>query len=252
MIWLNKRMRNQALRDEGNTPDSKPRVLVADDESALSDLVSMALRYEGWATRIASNGAEVLAVMREFKPDVLVLDVMMPDLDGFEVLQRLRAAGDEVPVLFLTARDSTHDRLTGLDAGGDDYVTKPFSLDELVARVNALARRSSTRQQNASETVLRIGDLSLNQDSCEVHRGGDTIVLTSTEYEVLRVLMENPGRVVTKATIYESVWHAAFDGSSTVVELNISYLRKKIESSRTAMIRTVRGVGYMIRPAIDA
>lgn len=238
-------------RDTGSTQALKPRVLVADDESALSDLVSMALRYEGWETRIASTGTEAIAMIREFQPDVLVLDVMMPNLDGFEVLQRLRAADEQVPVLFLTARDSMHDRLTGLETGGDDYVTKPFSLEELVARVNALARRSSTRRQHTNETMLRIGDLTLNLDSYDVYRDGELIVLTSTECEVLRVLMENPGRVVTKATIYERVWRGEYDGSSTVVELNISYLRKKIEAGRPPMIRTVRGVGYMIKPAID-
>ncbi|QIM18535.1 response regulator transcription factor [Leucobacter coleopterorum] len=244
-------MRTQTSREASSVQDQKPRVLVVDDEPALSDLVSMALRYEGWETQIASNGTDALAAIREFAPDVLVLDIMMPGLDGLEVLQRLRAEGDGVPVLFLTARDSMQDRLTGLDIGGDDYVTKPFSLDELVARVHALARRSSNKVQVVDSSVLRVGDLSLDQDSFEVRRGEEVIGLTSTELEVLRVLMENPSRVVTKAAIYESVWHGEFDGSSTVVELNISYLRKKIEGAKPTMIRTVRGVGYMIRPASD-
>lgn len=242
-------MSTQVLREATTARNPKPRVLVVDDEPALSDLVSMALRYEGWETQVAGNGSEALTVIREFVPDVLVLDIMMPDLDGLEVLQRLRAEGDGVPVLFLTARDSLQDRLTGLDTGGDDYVTKPFSLDELVARVHALVRRSSTRLDATTDSVLRVGDLSLDQDSFEVRRGEAIVELTSTELEVLRVLMENSGRVVTKASIYESVWRGEFDGSSTVVELNISYLRKKIEASKPPMIRTVRGVGYMIRPA---
>lgn len=227
------------------------RALVVDDERSLADLIGMALRYEGWEVRIAENGVDALAAVRDFAPDVMVLDIMMPELDGREVLQRLRASGDGVPVLFVTARDSLQDRIDGLSDGGDDYVTKPFSLEEVVARIQALVRRSSGRPTTPGDGVLRVGDLSLDPGSYEVRRGSERIELTQTEFEVLRVLMEHEQRVVTKASIYERVWGEEFDGRSTVVELYVSYLRRKLESSRPAMIRTVRGVGYLLKPAID-
>ncbi|QIM16625.1 response regulator transcription factor [Leucobacter insecticola] len=244
-------MRTQTATAADTAQDQKPRVLVVDDEPSLADLISMALRYEGWETRIARDGAEALASIPDFKPDLMVLDIMMPELDGLEVLQRLRSEGDQIPVLFLTARDSLQDRLTGLGAGGDDYLTKPFSLDELVARVHALARRSTTTLRQATDPVRRFGDLTLNEHSCEVQRGGETINLTSTEYELLLFLMENEQRVVSKAKIYERVWHGEYDGSRAVVELNISYLRKKLETGRSPIIRTVRGVGYILKQASD-
>ena len=233
--------------------DGSPiRVLVVDDEATLSDLLGMALRYEGWETRTADTGRKALAVAREFKPDAIVLDIMLPDLDGLSVLSRLRAEDNQVPVLFLTAKDSLEDRLTGLTVGGDDYVTKPFSLEEVVARLRALVRRSTITLQAAADPVLRVGDLELNEDSYEVSRGGTLVELTSTEFELLRFLMRNARRVVSKAQILDRVWSYDFGGRSSVVEIYISYLRKKIDAGRAPMIHTVRGAGYILKPAADA
>ena len=228
--------------------DGSPvRVLVVDDEQMLTDLLSMALKMEGWEVRTAASGFEALATAKEFKPDSLVLDIMMPDLDGMAVLQRLRQAGDDVPVLFLTAKDAVSDRVAGLTAGGDDYVTKPFSLEEVVARLRALMRRSGTAHAAEDEPILRVGDLSLNEDSHEVARDGVEIELTATEFELLRFLMRNERKVVSKAQILDRVWSYDFGGRSSVVELYISYLRKKIDAGREPLIHTVRGVGYMIK-----
>lgn len=231
------------LRADG-TP---PRVLVVDDEQMLTDLLSMALRMEGWQVRTAASGFQALQAAREFSPDAMVLDIMMPDLDGMAVLQRLRHSGNDVPVLFLTAKDSVADRVVGLTAGGDDYVTKPFSLEEVVARLRGLMRRAGTAQPGEAEPILRVGDLSLNEDSHEVERSGEQIELTATEFELLRYLMRNQRRVVSKAQILDRVWNYDFGGRSSVVELYISYLRKKIDQGRDPLIHTVRGVGYMIK-----
>ncbi|GAA3593712.1 response regulator transcription factor [Klugiella xanthotipulae] len=222
------------------------RALVVDDETSLSDLLSMALRYEGWEVRTAADGRGALTVFREFQPDVIVLDIMLPDIDGLTVLSRLRAEGNEVPVLFLTAKDALDDRIAGLTAGGDDYVTKPFSLEEVVARLRGLVRRSILTLQT-DDPVLRVGDLVLNEDSYEVSRGGELIELTSTEFELLRYLMRNPKRVVSKAQILDRVWNYDFGGKASVVELYISYLRKKVDAGREPMIHTVRGVGYILK-----
>jgi len=223
------------------------RILVVDDEQMLTDLLSMALKMEGWQVRTAGNGFEALQAAKEFKPDALVLDIMMPDLDGMSVLQRLRQSGDDVPVLFLTAKDAVSDRVAGLTAGGDDYVTKPFSLEEVVARLRALMRRSGTAHAAEDAPILRVGDLTLNEDSHEVERDGTEIELTATEFELLRFLMRNERRVVSKAQILDRVWSYDFGGRSSVVELYISYLRKKIDAGREPLIHTVRGVGYMIK-----
>jgi two-component system OmpR family response regulator len=229
-------------------PDGSPvRVLVVDDEQMLTDLLSMALRMEGWEVRAASSGLQALQAAREFGPDAMVLDVMMPDLDGMSVLQRLRASGDDVPVLFLTAKDAVADRVAGLTAGGDDYVTKPFSLEEVVARLRGLMRRAGTATSGDADPILRVGDLSLNEDSHEVFRGDTEIELTATEFELLRYLMRNQRRVVSKPQILDRVWNYDFGGRSSVVELYISYLRKKIDHGREPLIHTVRGVGYMIK-----
>jgi two-component system OmpR family response regulator len=229
-------------------PDGTPvRVLVVDDEQMLTDLLSMALRMEGWEVRAAGSGMEALQAVRDFAPDALVLDVMMPDLDGMGVLQRLRQGGNDVPVLFLTAKDAVGDRVAGLTAGGDDYVTKPFSLEEVVARLRALMRRAGTALAADAEPILRVADLSLNEDSHEVERAGEEIELTATEYELLRYLMRNQRRVLSKAQILDRVWSYDFGGKSSVVELYISYLRKKIDAGRTPLIHTVRGAGYMIK-----
>lgn len=224
------------------------RVLVVDDEPMLTDLLSMALRMEGWEVRAASSGLDALQQARDYSPDAMVLDVMMPDLDGLQVLQRLRAAGDDVPVLFLTAKDAVTDRVAGLTAGGDDYVTKPFSLEEVVARLRGLMRRARTGLAAEEEPVLRVADLSLNEDSHEVIRGDTEIDLTATEFELLRFLMRNERRVLSKAQILDRVWSYDFDGKASVVELYISYLRKKIDAGEEVpLIHTVRGVGYVIK-----
>lgn len=229
-------------------PDGSPlRILAVDDEPMLTDLLSMALRMEGWEVRTAGSGLEALQVAREFGPDALVLDVMMPDLDGMGVLKRLRESGNMVPVLFLTAKDAVTDRIAGLTAGGDDYVTKPFSLEEVVARLRAVIRRSGGAASDAGDSVLQVGDLTLNEDSHEVLRGDTEIELTATEFELLRYLMRNERRVLSKSQILDRVWSYDFGGRSSVVELYISYLRKKIDAGRTPLIHTVRGVGYMIK-----
>ena len=225
------------------------RAVVVDDEDSLTDLLSMALRYEGWDVRLAGDGQKALAVIREFRPDVIVLDVMLPDIDGLAVLSRLRADGIQTPILFLTAKDSVDDRVAGLTVGGDDYVTKPFSLEELVARLRALIRRSTLAVADAVDSVLTIGDLTLDEDSYEVHRAGVPIELTATEFELLRFLMRNPRRVLSRAQILDRVWSYDFGGRSSVVEIYISYLRKKVDSLGPAMIHTVRGFGYVLKPA---
>jgi two-component system OmpR family response regulator len=241
---------SRVARSPMRRADGSPiRVLVVDDEATLTDLLSMALRYEGWEVKTAGDGRQALALAREFKPDAIVLDIMLPDIDGLQVLQRVRADGTDTPVLFLTAKDSLDDRITGLTAGGDDYVTKPFSLEELVARLRGLIRRSLVAVVDESDPVITVGDLSLDEDSHEVFRAGEPIELTATEFELLRYLMRNPRRVLSKAQILDRVWSYDFGGKSSVVEIYISYLRRKIDAGRTPMIHTVRGAGYMIKPA---
>jgi len=232
--------------------DGQPvRVLVVDDEPTLTELLSMALRYEGWEVQTAADGLSAVRAARDFRPDAVVLDVMLPDIDGLEVMRRLRGEVGEVPVLFLTAKDAVEDRIAGLTAGGDDYVTKPFSLEEVVARLRALMRRLTAKSARSS-SVLAVGDLSLDEDSHEVSRGEDIVDLTATEFELLRFLMRNPRRVLSKSQILDRVWHYDFGGQANVVELYISYLRKKIDAGRTPMIHTVRGAGYVIKPAPPA
>lgn len=227
---------------------SKIRALVVDDEESITQLVAMALRYEGWEVETAATGQEALDAMRSFAPDVAVLDIMLPDFDGMQLLARLRSAGQMFPVLFLTALDSVEDRVNGLTAGGDDYVVKPFSLEELIARLRGLVRRSQLTLAQQPDPVLRVGDLTLNEDSYEVERAGEPITVTNTEFELLRYLMRNPNRVLSKAQILDRVWAYDFTGKSTVVELYISYLRKKIDAGRVPMLHTVRGAGYMLKP----
>ncbi|MFI6085569.1 response regulator transcription factor [Streptomyces sp. NPDC051217] len=235
-------------RTEMIKPDGSPvRVLVVDDEASLAELMSMTLRYEGWDVRSAGDGAGALRAAREFRPDAVVLDVMLPDMDGIAVLGRLRQELPQVPVLFLTARDAVEDRIAGLTAGGDDYVTKPFSLEEVVARLRGLIRRSGTAAVR-SESALVVGDLTLDEDSHEVSRGEESIHLTATEFELLRFLMRNPRRVLSKAQILDRVWSYDFGGQANVVELYISYLRRKIDAGRSPMIHTRRGAGYLIKP----
>lgn len=228
------------------------RALVVDDDEALRELIALTLRYEGWQVDTAVNGLEALTAVRQFAPDVLVLDIMMPELDGMAVIRRLREEGRDVPVLFLSAKDALDDRIAGLTAGGDDYVTKPFSLEEVIARLRALVRRSLLTLAQNAEPIIRVGDLVLNEDSYEVTRDGELIELTSTEFELLRFLMRNPRRVISKAQILDRVWDYDFGGKQTVVELYVSYLRKKIDAGREPMIHTVRGVGYMLKAVSDS
>jgi len=224
------------------------RVLVVDDEVNIAELLGMALRYEGWETSVAHTGrAAVLSAKRD-RPDAVVLDMMLPDFDGLEVLRRIREQLPDVPVLFLTARDAVEDRIAGLTAGGDDYVTKPFSLEETVARVRGLMRRAGATNRRAG-SVLTVGDLTLDEDSHEVSRDGAEIILTATEFELLRFLMRNPRRVLSKAQILDRVWNYDFGGQANVVELYISYLRKKVDAGRDPMIHTLRGAGYVLKPA---
>ncbi|QQS02662.1 MAG: response regulator transcription factor [Austwickia sp.] len=229
--------------------DGSPvRVLVVDDEANITELLRMALRYEGWQVETAGTGLSAVRTAKEFAPDAVVLDMMLPDFDGMEVLRRMRAEDPGVPVLFLTARDAVEDRVAGLTAGGDDYVTKPFSLEEVVARLRALMRRTAVAT-NESSSLLVVGDLTLDEDSHEVTRAGAEINLTATEFELLRYLMRNPKRVLSKAQILDRVWNYDFGGQANVVELYISYLRKKIDAGREPMIHTMRGVGYVLKPA---
>ena len=232
-------------------PDGSPiRVLTVDDESSLTELLSMALRYEGWEVSTASSGLQAVKMARETRPDAIVLDMMLPDFDGLEVMRRIRAEQPDVPVIFLTARDALEDRIGGLTAGGDDYVTKPFSLEELVARLRSLLRRSGATTSR-EDSRLVVGDLVLDEDSHEVFRGGDEISLTATEFELLRFLMRNPRRVLSKAQILDHVWEYDWNGDAAIVESYISYLRKKIDAGRAPMIHTMRGAGYVLKPAVE-
>ena len=230
-------------------PDGSPiRVLTVDDEPSLTELLSMAMRYEGWDVSTAASGSAAVKVAREVRPDAIVLDMMLPDFDGLEVMRRIRMDQPDVPVIFLTAKDAVGDRIGGLTAGGDDYVTKPFSLEEVIARLRALLRRSGATAP-ASDSLLVVGDLTLDEDSHEVTRGGTQVNLTATEFELLRYLMRNPKRVLSKAQILDRVWQYDFGGQGNIVELYISYLRKKIDADRVPMIHTMRGAGYVLRPA---
>jgi len=224
------------------------RVLVVDDEPSLAELMANVLRYEGWEIQTAGDGASAVRAAREFRPDAVVLDIMLPDFDGLEVLRRIRAELPYVCVLFLTARDAVDDRVAGLTAGGDDYVTKPFSLEEVLARLRGLLRRANLTRVH-TEGLLAVGDLTMDEDAREVCRDGDLIDLTATEFELLRFLMRNPRRVLSKAQILDRVWNYDFGGQAHVVELYISYLRKKIDAGRVPLIHTVRGVGYVLKPA---
>jgi two-component system, OmpR family, response regulator len=230
-----------------HTDGSPVRVLVVDDEPSLAELLSSVLRYEGWDIRTAADGTAAVREAREFRPDAIVLDIMLPDFDGVEVMRRVRASLPDVCVLFLTAKDSVQDRVTGITAGGDDYVTKPFSLEEVLARLRGLLRRAGMTRAS-SGTELTVADLSMDEDAREVRRGGDLIDLTATEFELLRFMMRNPRRVLSKAQILDRVWNYDFGGQAHVVELYISYLRKKIDTGREPLIHTVRGVGYVLKP----
>ena len=223
----------------------KLRVLVVDDEPNIVDVISMALRYESFEVHTAGNGRQALAGVREFRPHVILLDIMLPDMEGFEVARRLGAERAGVPIIFLTARDTTEDKVRGLTMGGDDYVTKPFSLEELMARIRAILRRTGV--ENGHPSRLTFDDLELDDDTREVTRAGRHLELTDTEYRLLRYLMSNPRRVLTRAQILDHVWNYDFGGDARVLETYISYLRKKVGAEGPALIHTVRGVGYSLR-----
>jgi two-component system OmpR family response regulator len=224
--------------------DEARRVLVVDDEPNIRDLVEVALRFHGFAPVGAATGEEALRHLKAERPDLIVLDVMLPDMDGFEVCRRLRADGHDVPVIFLTARDTPSDTVTGLTLGGDDYVTKPFSIDALVARVRAVLRRTTP----AADDVLRIADLELDETRWTVRRAEIDVELSPTEFRLLAYLMRNAGRVLSRDQLLENVWGWAHSGNSQVVETYISYLRRKLDPLGPALIHTQRGVGYTLRP----
>jgi two-component system OmpR family response regulator len=230
--------------------DQVPNVLVVDDEPNIRELVQVALKFHGCAVTTAATGADALRQAAAAAPDLIVLDVMLPDMDGFEVCRRLRAGGNEVPVIFLTARDTSSDTVTGLALGGDDYVTKPFSVEALVARVRAVLRRASRSQPGSGgeEAMLRVGDLELDESRWSVHRAGVPVELSPTEFRLLAYLMRHPGRVLTRAQILENVWGWDYAGQSQIVETYVSYLRRKLDPLGPPLIHTQRGVGYSLRP----
>ena len=241
-----------------NNPEAT--IVVVDDEPSIRELVSASLHFSGFDVKTASNGTEAIDVITQADPDLVVLDVMLPDIDGFTVTRRIRQQGVEAPVLFLTARDDTQDKVMGLTVGGDDYVTKPFSLEEVVARIRAILRR--TKEQVEDDPVIRVADLEINEDSHDVTRHGVLVDLSPTEYKLLRYLMDNEGRVLSKAQILDHVWQYGWGGDAAIVESYISYLRKKIdgvtytddkgnEQKVVPVIQTKRGIGYMIREPRD-
>ena len=243
---------------------SKPteaRLVVVDDEPSIRDLLVASLHFAGFEVTTAASGSEAIEVIEQNKPDLIVLDVMLPDIDGFTVTSRIRQEGIDAPVLFLTARDDTQDKVMGLTVGGDDYVTKPFSLEEVVARIKAILRR--TREHEEDDPMIRVGDLEINEDSHDVTRAGQPIGLSPTEYKLLRYLMGNEGRVLSKAQILDHVWQYDWGGDAAIVESYISYLRKKVDGIKvkdqdgrlrkvTPLIETKRGIGYMIRSPKDS
>jgi two-component system OmpR family response regulator len=220
------------------------RLLLVDDEDNLRSMLDAALRHSGFDVHPVANGRDAIAAVPEVQPDLIVLDVMLPDLDGFDVCKRLRSSGDRTPVLFLTARDATEDKVRGLTMGGDDYLVKPFSLEELVARITAVLRRTGI---DPTADDLRCGDLAMDDDAHLVTKGGQEVALSPTEYNLLRYLLLNRGRVVSKAQILDHVWDYDFGGDGGVVETYIGYLRKKLDTGSPRLIQTIRGVGYTLR-----
>jgi two-component system OmpR family response regulator len=227
------------------------KVLIVDDEPNIRDLLSTSLRFAGFSVHAVGNGADAVNAAEKGAPDIILLDVMLPDMNGFSVTKKLRSMGINAPVLFLTARDETADKVTGLTVGGDDYMTKPFSLDEIVARINAILRR--TKQVEVEDSVLEVGEIKINQDAHEVFANGQVVDLSPTEYKLLRFLMSNPNRVLTKAQILDHVWEYDFNGEMGIVESYVSYLRKKLDPiTSEPLIQTKRGVGYMYKSTKNA
>jgi two-component system, OmpR family, response regulator len=227
------------------TKDTAPRVLVVDDEPSIVDAVATSLRYEGFEVDVAVTGRDALSLAQEDPPDLVILDVMLPGLDGLEVTRRLRADGVDVPILFVTARDTLDDKLAGLTIGGDDYVTKPFALAEVIARVKTILRRAGLGPND--DGVLRFADVELDEAAHEVRRGGIDVKFTATEFNLLRYFMLNPRHVLSKSQILDYVWHYDFGGEANVVETYVSYLRRKLERHGAPLIHTVRLVGYVLR-----
>ncbi|MGH8979850.1 MAG: response regulator transcription factor [Acidimicrobiales bacterium] len=223
----------------------KASILVVDDEASIVDAVATSLRYEGYEVSVASTGRDALRAVQETSPDLVILDVMLPDLDGFEVTRRLRAEGAGSPILFLTAKDALEHKVTGLSVGGDDYVTKPFALAEIIARTRAILRRTGADAEDVE--MLRFADVEMEEAAHEVRRAGEPIHLTATEFNLLRYFMRNPRQVLSKAQILDNVWHYDFDGDANVVETYVGYLRRKLEKHGPPLIRTVRLVGYVLR-----
>jgi two-component system OmpR family response regulator len=223
------------------------RLLVVDDEPNIVELLSMSLRYAGFEVATASNGRDAVTQASRFRPDLVLLDVMLPDIDGFSVVRRLRGEGTRVPVLFLTARDATEDKITGLTLGGDDYVTKPFSLEEVLARIRAVLRRVNGGGGTPAGAKLTFADLELDDDTHEVWKAGEPVPLSPTEFKLLRYFLQNTGRVLAKVQLLEHVWNYAFGGDASVVESYVSYLRKKVDTTEPRLIHTLRGVGYVLR-----
>ena len=237
---------NRAAPSRPPEASTGARVLVVDDEPNITELVAMALRYEGYSVKTAGTGRGALTAVSQFDPALVILDVMLPDIDGMEVLRRLNSSGHKVPIIFLTAKDATEDKVHGLTIGGDDYVTKPFSVEELMARVRVVLRRHGSTNEHENGRMT-LADLELDDEAHEVRRAGQVVALTTTEYRLLRYLLINAGRVLTRSQILDHVWHYDFGGDASVLETYISYLRRKIDRFDPPLVHTVRGVGYVLR-----
>jgi two-component system OmpR family response regulator len=252
--WEDGRMASAQRPEPATQTEAKPseaRLLVVDDEPNILELLATSLRFAGFEVTTATNGREALAAARSSRPDLVVLDVMMPDMDGFDVVRRMRGEGATVPVLFLTARDATEDKVAGLTVGGDDYVTKPFSLEEIIARIRAVLRRAAGRSAGGPGGIeasrLIFADIELDDDTHEVWKAGEEVALSPTEFKLLRYFMQNAGRVLSKAQILDHVWHYDFGGDANVVESYVSYLRRKLDTGDPRLLHTLRGVGYVLR-----
>jgi two-component system, OmpR family, response regulator len=229
------------------TAIKEARLLVVDDEPNILELLSASLRFAGFDVATATNGNDALRVAASYRPDLVVLDVMMPGLDGFEVVRRMRKDEQRVPVLFLTAKDATEDKVVGLTLGGDDYITKPFSLEEVIARIRAVLRRLANSATESPTATLAFGDIELNDDTHEVFKAGEPVTLSPTEFKLLRYFLQNPTRVLSKAQILDHVWNYDFGGDANVVESYVSYLRRKIDTTEPRLLHTIRSVGYVLR-----
>jgi two-component system OmpR family response regulator len=247
-VWTKPSTEQPVTSSDRRDSTAEARLLVVDDEPNILELLATSLRFAGFEVVTATNGRDALAEARRYRPDLVVLDVMMPDMDGFTVVRRMRGEGSTAPVLFLTARDATEDKVTGLTVGGDDYVTKPFSLEEIVARIRAVLRRTSSRgSAGEAPSRLTFADIELDDDTHEVWKAGELVSLSPTEFKLLRYFMQNAGRVLSKSQILDHVWHYDFGGEANVVESYVSYLRRKVDTSEPRLLHTLRGVGYVLR-----